>query len=51
MTSLYLGFGLTLGFDIWLHFDAHGRSMAESIADKIAYVNGTIFSYNSSTPA
>ena len=51
MTSLYLGFGLTLGSDVWLHFDAYGRSMVESTADKIAYVNGTLFSLNASTPA
>ena len=51
MTSLYLGFGLTLGSDIWLHFDTYGRSMVESTADKMAYVNGTLFSLNASTPA
>lgn len=51
MTSLYLGFGLTLGSDVWLHFDKAGRSFIASTADKYETVNGSFFSTNSSTPA
>ena len=51
MTSLYLGFGLTLGSDVWLHFDNAGRNLIASTADKFEAFNGTFFSSNSSTPA
>lgn len=50
MTSLYLGFGLTFGSDIWLHFDSKGRGFVSSMADKYESFNGTFTSGNASTP-
>ena len=50
MTSLYLGFGLTLGSDIWLHFDKSERARVSSLADSFERFNGTFYSTNSSVP-
>lgn len=50
MTSLYLGYGLTLGSDVWLHFDKTGRDVLASTSDKLEAFNGTFFSTNASTP-
>lgn len=51
MTSLYLGFGLTLGSDVWLHFDAKGRALTAATASRYITLNGTFFSANASIPA
>ena len=50
MTSLYLGFGLTLGSDIWLHFDGKGRRVSDSTAGQYEYFFGTFHSTNATTP-
>lgn len=50
MTSLYLGFGLTLGSDIWLDFDAAGRRVVENTAGTYEYFYGTFHSTNATTP-
>ncbi|KAL5527994.1 hypothetical protein ACEPAG_6795 [Sanghuangporus baumii] len=51
MTSLYLGFGLTLGSDIWLHFDKSERARVSSLADRFETFNGTFDSTNTTTPS
>ncbi|KAL5487451.1 PRM10_3 [Sanghuangporus weigelae] len=51
MTSLYLGFGLTLGSDIWLHFDKSERARVSSLADRFESFNGTFNSTNTTTPS
>ena len=50
MTSLYLGFGLTLSSDVWLHFDKKGREYVSSLADQYEAFSGTFFSENMTTP-
>ncbi|THH04384.1 hypothetical protein EW145_g5560 [Phellinidium pouzarii] len=50
MTSLYLGFGLTVGSDIWLHFDAHGRRVVAAMADRYETFSGVFVSSNETTP-
>ncbi|KAH8111968.1 DUF1212-domain-containing protein [Phellopilus nigrolimitatus] len=49
MTSLYLGFGLTFGSDIWLHFDSKGRRLIASMADTWETFNGTFSATNDTT--
>ncbi|EJD01769.1 DUF1212-domain-containing protein [Fomitiporia mediterranea MF3/22] len=50
MTSLYLGFGLTIGSDIWLTLDKKSRDYMASMADRFESFYGTFYSTNDTTP-
>lgn len=50
MTSLYLGFGLTLGSDVLLRLDIRDLRAVEKMTGSLEYFYGTFYSTNETTP-